>query len=257
MRAKYIMACDERGTRNWPSSSSTWAFGGFIVKKANIKELSGLWNQIKITLCGTADVELKWSHFFPGRHQNNNTNPLLSNNAGDWRKELFSALDTLCSLDTFTPVTIISRKNQIEQGNYESYFEKSKKGNLLLQDDFLKVGIYGLFALYLNQVRGKGEIWMDKLGSKKEQNRLQESWVQLRNNPVQKKNNPKYFRMTQRINETIKFLDSSQEPVIQIADFLSGVIWAAAEGDESFLARFEQTYTHSPILGKSTLIKTP
>lgn len=251
------MACDERGTRNWPSTSSTWAFGGYIVKKSKLKELFKTWNQIKLSLCGSSEVELKWSHFFPGRHQKNDDNPLLSNKAENWRNELFSALDIICALDTFTPVTVISRKNQIEKEEYDFYFEKSKKENLLLQDELLKVGVYGLFALYLSKVKGKGELWMDKLGSKKEQERLQTSWKNLRNNPIQKKKFPEYFKMTQRISGTIKFFDSSEEPAIQIADFLSGVIWAAAEGDQSFLVRFEQTYTHSPILGKATLVKMP
>ena len=257
MLAKYILACDERGTRNWPSSTSTWAFGGYIVKKTKLKELYVTWEKIKKSLCGTSEVELKWSHFFPGGHQNKNDNPLLSNEVRIRREELFSALDTICSLDTFTPVTVISRKNRIEKKEYECFFEESKKGNLLLKDEFLKVGIFGLFALFLNQVTGKGEIWMDKLGSEKEQSRLQESWVQLRNNQIQKNNNPNYFKMTQRINENIKFLDSSKEQAIQIADFISGVIWAAAEGDELFLARYEKTYAHSSILGKATLVKMP
>jgi hypothetical protein len=45
-----------------------------------------------------------------------------------------------------------------------------------------------------------------------------------------------------RIAEPIAFLDSAHEPMVQIADFVSGVIWAAAEGDEAFLLLYLRDY---------------
>lgn len=44
------------------------------------------------------------------------------------------------------------------------------------------------------------------------------------------------------IDEDIRFLDSEGSEAVQIADFLCGVIWQAAEGDEAYLARLIDKY---------------
>lgn len=256
MSNTYILACDERGTRNWPSSSSTWAFGGYIIAKSRLEHVEKSWKDIKLQLCGNAEVELKWSHFFPGTHQDID-NPLLSTNPREWKKQLFLALDKLCSLESFTPVTVISRKSLISEDEYDFYFEKSPKGNLLLRDGFLIYGVFGLFGLFLKVTNGKGEIWIDQLGSEKQQQRVQKNWENVQSSNALKKHSPENYKTNQRISRNIRFLDSSKEPAIQLADFLSGVIWAAAEGDVSFLAKYESTYAYSPILKKATLVKMP
>lgn len=256
MTNQYILVCDERGTRNWPSSSSTWAFGGYITNTSSLNKLLEIWGKIKIELCGQENVELKWSHFFPGTHQNGD-NPLLVSNPDERRNLLLWGLGQLCSIDIFTPITVVCRKNRIKNSNYDTYFEKSKKGTLLLRDQLLKTGVIALFALYLNEVKGIGELWYDKLGSRQEEFRVQNSWDSTLSSEQYKKNFPEHHQMLQRINSKIKFLDSSKETSVQLADFLSGVIWAASEGDEEFLTRYESTYAYSPILKKATLIKVP
>ena len=40
--------------------------------------------------------------------------------------------------------------------------------------------------------------------------------------------------MLQRINPTIKFLDSKKEPLIQIADLISGIIYGVYMGNQIF-----------------------
>lgn len=44
------------------------------------------------------------------------------------------------------------------------------------------------------------------------------------------------------IDEQIEFLDSKENEVVQIADFVCGVIWQAAQGNEAFLARLVDKY---------------
>ena len=80
-------------------------------------------------------------------------------------------------------------------------------------------------------VHGCGEIWLDQLGSKKEQERKQDSWSKLRNNNP----NFQHSELIKKINQRILFFDSKNEPIIQIADFISGAIWAASEGEEKYL----------------------
>jgi hypothetical protein len=70
------------------------------------------------------------------------------------------------------------------------------------------------------------------LSDRKKERKLQESWENLRNTPW------KVYRerqaMLQRIDITIKFIDSKKEPLIQIADFISGVIYGVYKGDQTF-----------------------
>jgi hypothetical protein len=44
------------------------------------------------------------------------------------------------------------------------------------------------------------------------------------------------------IDEKIEFLGSKENEAVQVADFVCGVIWQAAEGDEAFLARLLDKY---------------
>jgi Protein of unknown function (DUF3800) len=91
----------------------------------------------------------------------------------------------------------------------------------------------GQFALFLEQHQGTGQVWFDQLGSRTDEARKQASWSELRDVPwsLVTENQAKL----QRIAPTIYFFDSKTEPLIQIADFISGVFWAASEGDEQFL----------------------
>jgi len=45
-----------------------------------------------------------------------------------------------------------------------------------------------------------------------------------------------------RIDPKIKFIDSSSEPFIQVADFVSGAIWATSEGDHWFFLNLLEKY---------------
>ena len=226
---KYIMVCDERGTSRWPSTSKTWATGGFILEASYISNFVETWNNIKLELCGKKEVELKWSHFFTGLHQQSMVNPLLSNDPNEWRKQAIWAIAELFKGAKIIPINSVVRKDRAS----ESAFTFTKNDIKVLNTNILWVGIFGQFALFLKQNQGEGEIWFDQLGSQKEEIRKQSEWLQLRNNkwPVNSENQV----FLKQILPTIKFLDSKKEPLIQVADFISGVIWAASEGDDEFL----------------------
>ena len=58
-------------------------------------------------------------------------------------------------------------------------------------------------------------------------------WLQVRDGEW--KVRPENQLLIKRISSKLKFLDSKNNSLIQVADFMSGVIWAASEGDERFL----------------------
>jgi len=234
----YIMAVDEHGTINWPSRTKTFTYGGFVFKETDKQEITNQWLRIKTELCGSPDVELKWSHFFISDDQS----PLLSLN--DRRKQLLWALNDLFMGEYYiAPITQRIRKDQAGK----ECFKLSSKGNTILDKDILNVGIIGQFASFLNLKRSDGEIWLDRLGSIKEQERMQDSWSKLRDCPTHNFVNQKAKfdfhrnqKLLQKIKKELHFFDSKVSQIIQIADFISGVIWAASEGEEDYLiSQFE------------------
>jgi hypothetical protein len=232
----YIMACDERGTNRWPSRTKTWAQGGFIVDSRRRPALLRAWTDIKSQLCGTNECELKWSHFFPGNHQRSEANPLLSSDPTEWRKQARWAVSELFYAADMLPVTTLVRKDRASP----DAFVTTRTGGRVLDIDILWVPILGQFAIFLRENGGMGELWFDQLGSRKEEARRQESWRRLRDDPWPLDRDRQ--ALLRAIGPSIRFFDSRKEPVVQLADFVSGVIWAAAEGDESFLRSSLQEY---------------
>lgn len=237
MQQRYILVCDERGTIRWPSRTKTWALGGFIIPWEKQGRLISVWNAIKLRLCGDKTVELKWSHFFEGKHQERMTNPLLSNNPQEWRKQAKWALSTLFTMKDVLPLTSYVRKDVVS----DDAFKITKSGKKILNIDVLWVTITGQFALFLKEHNGIGEIWFDQLGSRSEEARKVESWKNLLE--ATQALNPRYQEWVQRISPNLKFFDSRVEPLVQVADFVSGVIWAASEEDEEFLLRTIRKYS--------------
>lgn len=226
---KYILACDERGTIYRNSKSQSWVYGGFIFRLKEKDILVNRWNSIKYSLCGSSDVEMKWSNFF----YKTDESPLQKEL--DLEGSLIWALDQIFTTEIkIVPVNMRAVKSELS----EECFRTTLKGNQAIDYEILSVAIYGQFALFLNIFPGIGEMWFDQLGSDTEQDRKQKAWIELRNNNSNKNNK----RMLKRILPTIKFLDSSIEPIIQIADFISGVIWAASEGDEKYLIHKFESY---------------
>ena len=172
---RHILVCDERGTTRWPSSSRTWALGGFVVQSSKRQTLVSAWESIKLRLCGNKDCELKWSHFFPGHHQQRSDNPLLSSDPQEWREQAMWAVSELFRQSEILPINIVVRKDEAS----DSAFITTGDGRQVLDTNILWVGAIGQFALFLKQHHAKGEIWFDQLGSRQEEARKQADWVQL------------------------------------------------------------------------------
>lgn len=236
-KTDYILVCDERGTTRWPSNSKTWALGGFIIEAAKQDILSATWASIKRELCGTENVELKWSDFFAGKHQERINNPLVAQDENQWRIQAKWALAQIFSLTEVIPIALYVRKDRAS----EASFKTKDDGNQVLDTDVCWVGIFGQFAIFLGKQRAIGEVWFDQLGSRKEEARKQTSWQSLRDGecPV----NPQYQALLKNIRPKLLFLDSKKEPLVQLADFVSGVVWAASEGDEEFFLQEIEQYT--------------
>jgi hypothetical protein len=227
----YIVACDERGTTRWPSPTKTWALGGLIFEENERQRLLSIWDSIKLKLCGDKNLELKWSHFFPGHHQERMGNPLITKDHKEWRKQVKWALNELFENTNALPLTTYVRKDK----SSDTVFREGQHSRKILNIDTIWVGILGQFALFLKEKNSTGEIWFDNLGSEKEQARKQEEWIRLRDGdwPV----NPENQLLLKPIALNFRFFDSKTEPIIQIADFLSGIVWAASEDDQEFLMK--------------------
>ena len=240
MSARWLLVCDERGTTRWPSPTKTWAVGGFIVHSSRQRAVVSAWRQTKRHLCGDSCCELKWSHFFPGRHQERDINPLISADPEEWRDQASWAIGKLFEVPGIVPVNTYVRKDEASDAAFRQADGMSTKEYRVLDIDTLFVGPIGQFALFLIEHRGKGEIWFDGLGSEAEEQRRQHGWGELRDGEW--KVNPQNHKILKRISPQIKFLDSRTHPLVQIADFISGVIWAASEGDEVFLLQALSKY---------------
>jgi hypothetical protein len=233
---KYIFVCDERGTTRWPSSSKTWALGGFVIELRNRKALISAWEKIKQQLCGDEDCELKWSHFFPGPHQDRVDNPLLSKDPQEWRRQAIWAISELFSVTELLPINTRVRKDRASN----DAFLTIEDGKRVLDINYPWSSVLLQFAIFLQRRNARGEVWFDQLGSRQEEARKQADWDRLRNGPWPVA--PENQAIARRIAPTLKFFDSRTEPLVQIADFISGVIWAASEGDEEFLLNSLKEY---------------
>jgi hypothetical protein len=240
--SRYVFVADEMGTPGMaPGTSNTFVFGGYVVGERDIPRAISAWHKVKTEMCGHADVELKWKHFFVDADDPKIACPLLVKNTHARRNLAALALDYLFHQTPLIPVVAVSRKDRAT----DFFIVQSKKGKDKLDDELMWMGPVAQFALFLNLHRAKGMLWFDRLGSEKQEARRQASWSeQLRK--VRDGEIPSPYsdnlRKILAINEKIAFLDSAENEAVQIADFVCGVIWQAAEGDEVFLGQLIDKY---------------
>ncbi len=238
MPGKYILARDERGTKTKTSTRRTFTVGGFATAESNRTRLIYAWEDIRYRLCGDRSVELKWSHFFPGKHQQNSINPLKSKNQTEWPALAIQALEELFERANLFPITTVVPKDRAS----ESLYELTPAGKSVLSLSQILAATLGQFALYMMEKNGqKGEIWFDNLGSEKEEEELQTKFANIFTN-LSNLDSPHYQKIVKRISPQIRFYNSKNEPFVQIADFVSGVIGASAEGDNRFFEPFIEKY---------------
>jgi hypothetical protein len=237
---KWIFICDDRGTTSWPSPTKTWALGGIVIDHRRRQAVVSAWTSVKRELSMDSSCELKWSHFFPGRHQERGTNPLISHDPQEWREQASWAIARLLDVPGIVPLTMYVAKDEASDAVFKRAKGMSQQEHRPLDTDMLFLGPIGQFAVFLMEHGGTGEIWFDRLGSEGEERRRQEAWQQLRDGEW--KGNPRYQKVLKRMSRQIKFLDSRANPLVQVADFVSGPIWAASEGDQSFLLRALHKY---------------
>lgn len=236
MNDKFVLACDEHGTPVWPNPKRTFTIGGFATKLSNRSKLVSVWQEIKDELCVDSSAELKWSHFFPGRHKG--LNPLKTNKRIERRNQALWALHKLFNEAYLFPITTIVRKDKASS-LYKN--DKTPKGNNAIDIGNLLAVLLGQFALYLKEFSGQtGEIWFDHLGTRKEEKKLRTEFM---NTFGDLSKLPKQNRVhVEKIDLNVKFFDSKIEPFVQLADFVSGVMWAASEGEEWFFLHSMEKY---------------
>ncbi len=237
---KYLLLCDERGTKSIKSTRRTFTLGGIALPEREQMNVLTVWENIKQELCGQKDIELKWSHFFAGHHQKSGKNPLLNQDSSKWRQDAMWALDNLFDKVNVFPITTVVRKDKVDEG----LLELTRKGKEVIAVRLVLSVLLGQFALYLREHDGKdGEIWCDQLGSQLEQDELKEAFAGTSNNLEYL--HPPLRPYVEVISPHLSFFDSVQKPIIQVADFVSGVIWASAEGDNWFFRKLIEKYAPS------------
>jgi hypothetical protein len=239
---RYILVADEMGTPGIaPGVSNTFAFGGYVVTESDLPLAIAAWQRIKVELCGNADVELKWKHFFVNADDLQIPTPLTTQNTHSRRQLAALVLHHLFRESPIVPVVAVSRKDRAT----ETFIVQSKKGNDKIDDDLMWFGLAGQFAQFLTLKRATGKLCFDRLGSEKHEARRQTAWANLLRQIRAEELPPQVLdnlRKLLAIDEQIAFLDSRTNEAIQIAEFTCGVIWQAAEGDEAYLARFITEY---------------
>jgi hypothetical protein len=237
----YLLVCDDRGTTRWPSKSKTWCIGGYVIPYWNRYQLIEVWRSVKDELTADPSSELKWSHFFSGPHQEFSENPLISKNQIIWREQAKWALDQLTDVTGLVPINTRVRKDQASDELFVDFWNASEHKNYRVLDiDTLWIPVLGSLALLLRQKRSLAEVWFDQMGSRSEEERRQVSWLELRDGEW--KVNLENQQMMKAISPEIRFYDSRKSDLVQIADMISGVIWAASEEDEEFLQSLLEKY---------------
>jgi hypothetical protein len=240
--SEYILVADEMGTPGMASgTSNTFVFGGYVVNQCDLSRAVETWRRIKSEMCGSAEVELKWKHFFVDADDPQIACPLLVKNPLARRHLAARGLDYLFRSASIIPAISVSRKDRATN----LFIVQSRKGKDKIDDDLMWLGPVSLFAVFLDARKASGKLWFDRLGSKKHEERRQAAWseqlriVRAGEYLPQFENN---VRKVLAIEETIEFLDSQENEAVQVADFVCGVIWQAAEGDEAYLARLVDKY---------------
>ena len=220
---EHLLVYDEHGNVNW-KSSSPFSIGGFAIARTQVHDLIMCWTAIKNKLCGSNDVELKWRHFFDQAEQS----PLLKyHNA---RLQADYALRHLFDVGAMFPISTLIQKERVDT---DFYSRVTKKGRKVVNTMLITAGILGQFALYLQEHHSEGgSIISDKLGSQREESRLQNDIARILEEAKGIRSNSN--RLLDKINPSVSFCDSKEEPLVEIADFVSGPIWSAAQGDDYF-----------------------
>ena len=240
--SRYILVADEMGTPGMsPGTSNSFVFGGYVVHERDLPRAIKAWRRIKSEMCGSTEVELKWKHFFVDADDPKIDCPLLVKNPVARRNLAALGLDYLFHDAPLIPVVAVSRKNRATS----HFIVQSRKGKDKIDDDLMWLGPVALFAMFLNARKGRGRLCFDGLGSEKQEERRQTSWSKQLQMARSGEHPPQFesnFRKILAIDDRIEFLDSKSNEAVQIADFVCGVIWQAAQGDEAFLARLVDKY---------------
>lgn len=239
---RYILVADEMGTPGMAyGTSNTYVFGGYVVAEDGLDQAVSAWRQVKQELCGDTDAELKWKHFFVDEDDPSIKMPLRDKEMWMRRRQAARTLDFLFGQASIRPAMLIVRKDRAT----EALITKSRKGKDKIDDDLIWVVPVAQFGFFLHSHRARGKLWCDSLGSEKQEQRRQTAWSeQLR--MVRDREMPDTALVNMQkllaIDERVEFFDSRDNEAVQISDFVCGVIWAAGEGDESYLRRFLDKY---------------
>jgi len=241
MTKKYLFIADEMGTPGISAhTSNTFVFGGFVIEENEIEKGINIWRTIKRTVCDHEKAELKWKHFFVDENDSRFKIPLKIKSKKGRRQLAAFTLKCLFQQTPLKPLIAICRKDRATK----AFIVKSRKGKDKIDYDVMWVGPIGMFSTFLALMGGKGELVFDKLSRNQERDR-QDFWsgtLQKVLNREFPKGIQKNFQRLLAIDEKIRFLDSEQNELIQIAEFVCGVIWNAGEGDEAFLAEVQENY---------------
>jgi hypothetical protein len=239
---QYIFVADESGNPGINSrTSNTYVFGGYVLPEGQIDVLTALWKRAKFALCDTENVELKWKHFFANSsQQHQRANPIKLDNPEACRLVAVWILQAFFSQTSILPAIAVSRKDRASKFLRVS----TKRGASKLDDDLIWLGPVAQFAAFLNKNKSTGRLIFDSLNQKqqiKRQLQWSEQLQKIKGGQVAQ-GVQSNFRKLLLISENIEFQDSRTSDLVQIADFVCGVIWNAGQGDEAHLSVFYEEF---------------
>jgi len=238
---KYVV--DESGNLGAGlGQSDGFVFGGYVIAKGDIQQARLVWRQTKTELCGSPEVELKWSHFF----KTSSANPLRCQDSSARKENAILVAERVFHKIPLVPLLGVVRKSRVTS---DSIFRSSKKGNVSIDISTLWFAPLALFCNFLVKRNATGEIYRDRLGSTNEENEWQTMFGNLLATIPNARANPVLRQGMSRINPTMTFVDSSTDELVQLADCICGLTFSASIGKEEFLAPVFQYFKHAERVG--------
>jgi hypothetical protein len=101
-----------RRTQETTAAENAFVLGGYDVGERDIPRAVSAWRKVKTEMCGRADVELKWKHFFVDTDDPKIDCPLLVKNPHARRNLAALALDHLFHKTPLISSVAVSRKDR-------------------------------------------------------------------------------------------------------------------------------------------------
>lgn len=227
----FFLFADESGNPGMSTRNAVWAFGGVVVAQENVPALEQIWLDWKTDICNDPYADLKWRHFF----SHSSHNPLRETSLPR-RSHLAEELVTAIFAERLLiPALVVMHSKWVKS---PELLLRSKTGNLKVNDDVCTRPLYTQFAKYLDEHHATGQIVYDKLGGHHLEANRQQNWASFQETYTKEA----LHADLKLIDTEIYFADSENNPLVQIADCVCGIVSTIGRQNERFLTTILQNY---------------